>query len=648
MNYERSIQWLYDLQFFGMKLGLDNTLALMEELGNPHERLKVIHVAGTNGKGSVCAFLTSVLKEAGYKVGTYTSPHLREFGERICINGFPMTKDEVVRSTSIIKPVVERLAKDDVKCTFFETATAMALHHFAKRKVDFAVVEVGMGGRLDSTNVVKPLVSVITNIGLEHTQHLCDSISKIASEKAGIIKNGRPVICGVKKTEALRIIEGQCKRMSAPLTITQDVVEPEIISADLYGSTVSFKIGKQCLEECRINLAGSHQIENAATAVAVVEVLKDQGFAIENDILKSGLEKTHWGGRLQVVGTSPLVIVDTSHNKFGAETLAAFVNEQLKGKRVIAVVGMLEDKDHTGFMKAMKPVFDELILTEPGYHRKMEAEQLAKIAGNGAVVKGVGKAVSRALELAKEDGVILITGSIFTASDALAFLDSRKVEEVMNILPELYPIGAFPGREVGENETTLGKRTGDAFNVLISTILSQRTRDENTHVASEALFSKYNTPEKLAGADITEVEKLIRPAGFYRNKARMITEVSKVLIDRHGSEVPEELDALLKLPGVSRKTANCVLVYGFRKPAMPVDTHVHRISNLLGLIITKEPEHSEFALMELIPEKYWLDINRLLVRHGQKVCKPIGPQCGECPVSHVCDFGIYKLRLEVQ
>ena len=234
MNYEESLEWLYELQFLGTKLGLTNTKALLAELGNPHDKLKVIHVAGTNGKGSVCAILTSVLKEAGFKVGTYTSPHLQEFGERIALDGYPMTRDEFVRGISRIKPKVEMLArgkgtgkgkgKKRAECTFFETATCLAFDHFARRRVDFAVVEVGMGGRLDSTNVVMPVVSVITNIGLEHTEHLGNSLAEIAGEKAGIIKKGVPVVCGVEKEEALAVIRKVAKSRKAELVMATDVL----------------------------------------------------------------------------------------------------------------------------------------------------------------------------------------------------------------------------------------------------------------------------------------------------------------------------------------------------------------------------------------------------------------------------------------
>ena len=179
--------------------------------------------------------------------------------------------------------------------------------------------------------------------------------------------------------------------------------------------------------------------------------------------------------------------------------------------------------------------------------------------------------------------------------------------------------------------------------MLISTILSQRTRDQNTHVASENLFAVYDTPEKLANADPDEVERLIKPAGFYIQKTKKIMETARILVEKHDSQVPEDIDELLDLPGVGRKTANCVLVYGFERPAIAVDTHVHRISNLMGLVRSQVPDETEIALEKILPKEYWIDINRLLVRHGQEMCKPINPQCGKCFLGHVCDTGIYRL-----
>jgi endonuclease-3 len=255
-------------------------------------------------------------------------------------------------------------------------------------------------------------------------------------------------------------------------------------------------------------------------------------------------------------------------------------------------------------------------------------------------VPSIPSAVERAIELAGKSGTVLITGSIYSAAEALAHLNVMRSNELLDRLESVHADGAYPGRD----PATAGPPppgSQEPFRVLISTILSQRTRDENTHAASEALFSRFGTPDELADAARSEVEALIRPAGFYRQKAGAIIEVSRQLRSRYDSKVPADLDALMSLPGVGRKTANCVLAYGFGKPAIAVDTHVHRISNLLGLVRTATPEDTELALSLIIPEKRWLDVNRLLVRHGQSVCRPSGPHCADCPISHLCDKGIY-------
>ncbi len=640
MNYLDSLQWLYDLQYIGIKLGLTNTKALLAELGNPHDGLKIIHVAGTNGKGSVCAFLTSILIEAGYKVGTYTSPHLREFGERIAINGFPMTHDELVRRISRIKPRVEELAGREgsgkADCTFFETSTCMAFDHFARRKVDFAIMEVGMGGRLDSTNVADPVISIITSIGLDHTEHLGETLVEIAGEKAGIIKKGRPVVCGVEQKETAYVIRKKAKKMGAR------VIQPIKIKAkkmDARGTTFELDGGV-----IRIHLAGEHQLKNTGVAIAAIGELRAQGYDIQPDALRSGLENTRWPGRLQFARLRPPILLDAAHNPAGAEKLADFISTHLEDKKIIGIIGMVNTKDSENYIRTLEPVLDRVIITSPDYEKALAPEDLADfVSGDHDVAQCIGDAISLGMNFMDDDGVVLVTGSIFTVSDAVAYLDQMRIREMMELLSHHYPVGAFPGKEVGENETTLGKRSGDAFDVLISTILSQRTRDENTHAASTALFAVYQTPEELANADVSTVEELIRPAGFYKQKARKIIDTARVMVAKHDSRVPEGMDELLALPGVGRKTANCVLVYGFNKPAMPVDTHVHRISNLIGLIKTREPDHSEFALIDLIPKEYWIDINRLMVRHGQVICRPVNPQCHKCFMSHICDTGICRL-----
>ena len=628
-EYDEAINWLYDLQFFGMKLGLSNTLALLDEIGNPHEKFKSIHVAGSNGKGSVCAFLTNILKENGQKVGTYTSPHLNYFGERMTINGIPMTRTEVVKAIQHIRPKIEALRKKNIQCTFFETTTCMAFYYFARRRIDIAVVEVGMGGRLDSTNVINPEMVVITSISKEHSQHLGDTIEKIAGEKAGVIKKKIPVITSAHG-KALAVIESQCKKMKSKLHNVHDI-KLDISNAGLFGSSLKFN-GL----ETTIKLPGQHQATNAATAALATQVL-----GIDKEHIQNGLATTEWPGRIQIIRKNPMIILDTTHNPGGAKALASFLKEQKM--KPILILGMLEDKEVKPVVKALEPLSSKIIVSQPEYHRRMAAKELAQhFSSKVDIVQKLPNAIDKALKIVKTNDIILITGSIFTASEALEHLNQHRINEIMNSLAEIYGIGAYPGRDpVIDGPPPPGSQ--EPFRVLISTILSQRTKDENTHMATEQLFAKFDTPKRLSNAKPEDIYDLIRPAGFYNQKAEKIIQTSKIIHETYNSKVPDTMDELVSLPGVGRKTASCVLAYGFGLPAIAVDTHVHRISNLLGLVNTSEPDDTEEALMYLLPEERWHDINRLLVRHGQSICRPINPKCSECPISYLCDYGLYRL-----
>jgi dihydrofolate synthase/folylpolyglutamate synthase len=647
MNYDRQIKWLYDLQFFGIKLGLDNTQALLSALGDPHEKFKSIHVTGTNGKGSVCAFLTQVLIESGCKIGTYTSPHVSEFGERIAINNYPMTREEVLRSIARVRPRVEDLAaRKKMKCTFFEAVTAMAFDHFARRKVDIAVVEVGMGGRLDSTNVIKPLVSVITNVTKEHTEHLGKTVSKIAWEKAGIIKKGAPVVTAVEDRRAITVIRKRCQETGSKLLRVQKNVKVHDVKEDIFGSSFSVKTKKMALKDVRIRLAGKHQLSNASTAVLALECLSSRGFRIPKEKIRTGLEKTKWIARLQVARTSPLTILDASHNPGGARTLAEYLKTYFYINKPIIIVGVLADKDVKGIVRELEGHFSMTIATASAYERRLPAKDLAGFFSskkNLVIIDSIPKALDKAFEFSDGRVPVVVTGSIFTASEALAHLNGLRIAEMVETLAGEYDAGAYPGRDPGKEEPPDGDAS-DPFRVLVSTILSQRTRDENTHSASKRLFAEYPDLESLAVAEPGDIEPLIKSTGFYKQKAKKIIQAVRIIRDRHSGKVPDTMEELLALPGVGRKTANCVLSYGHGKPAIAVDTHVHRISNLLGLVTTRTPEDTENSLNELVPKRHWHDINRLMVRHGQTVCRPTSQDCARCPISHICDTGIYKLR----
>ena len=558
-RYEEAINWLYDLQYFGMKLGLGNTRTLLSGLGNPQGKFRSVHVAGTNGKGSVCAFLTQILLDAGMKVGTYTSPHLTEFGERICVDGFPMTRQEALSAINRIRPRVKALEREGVQCTFFEVVTCMAFRHFARRKVDMAVVEVGMGGRLDSTNVITPELSIITNISREHTQHLGETLGEIASEKAGIIKKGVPVISAVPEPEPAKVIQSAARKAGARLIGVHSSAEWKVTEADILGSRISLETGTRSYSDLRIRLPGEHQALNAATSVLAAEALGRSGLPISEANILRGMASAKWPARLQAVRLKPRVIVDATHNPGGAETLARFLEYQFPEKKPVMVLAMLADKEVGPVVESLEPRVAHAIVSESSYHRRMKAGDLARhFKGRPEVIADLDSAVARAMKLARGNGTVLITGSIFTASEALRKLDDIRAGEIISELGAVHGAGAYPGRDPSA-EAEEPPAYEDPFMVLISTILSQRTRDGNTHAAAEALFSHYKTPKELAAADPSQVERLIRPAGFYRQKARNIIEVSRTLRDTCGSRVPSSMEELLALPGVGRKTANCVL-----------------------------------------------------------------------------------------
>jgi dihydrofolate synthase/folylpolyglutamate synthase len=642
-DYDSAISYLYDLEFFGVKFGLENTRELLRRLGDPHLAYPTIHVTGTNGKGSVCAFIESALRAAGYRTGLYTSPHLVEFTERTKVDGAEIPCADVARLAGEVRCYVIDMANGphNQQCTFFEATTAMAFKFFAERKVDLAVIEVGMGGRLDSTNHIIPEASVITSIGLEHTQYLGDTEAKIAYEKAGIIKQGVPVIVGELSQEAIEVVERVAgERGAKVLRLGQDFsFEARPGKKNPSGQRFAYRGFGGLSGEYKIPLLGDFQLSNAAMALAALEAAAR--FKVARGAAVKGLKCAYWPGRLQVWRKKTLVVLDGGHNPHGARALASTIRSTFDYDKLILVVGMMKDKDHVGYLDALVHLADEVIATRPRYARAAEPEALAKLVKGkpAAISRTVSDALAMAKERAGPRDLVLVGGSLFVVGEALRILAKRPPEpsELVKRMSKLYGLGAFPGRDVGGNER-VETASRDPFQVLISTILSQRTRDENTHRASVALFSKYDTAEKLAKAPLDEVESLVRPSGFYKMKAKYIRDAAAKIVRDFAGDVPREMDKLLTIPAVGRKTANCVLVYGFGIPAIPVDVHVHRISNRLGLVKTGEPEETEAALEKVVPRRHWIEINRLMVRHGQETCLPRNPKCAGCDLRDICAY----------
>jgi dihydrofolate synthase/folylpolyglutamate synthase len=369
-----------------------------------------------------------MLQAAGYRVGLYTSPHLVSFTERIRINGVLITEAKVVELAGRVREAARKaevpVGMTAFTPTFFEVTTAMAFTYFAEEGVDIAVIEVGMGGRLDSTNVITPLVSVITNIELEHTEFLGTTLGEIAGEKAGVIKQGVPVVTGAIQQEVIAVIEGKAgARKAGVYRLAKDFMPVPIASRgaqifDYRGISVSY-------EKVRINMLGRYQVDNASLALATIECLRNAGIAVDEAAVRSGLEQARWEGRLELVGRKPDIYLDGAHNPASAQMLAATVREMRSGyRRTILIIGILQDKDCGGIITALAPLADHVVVTKPQYSRAMEVPALAsairKLHGSVDTAETVGEAIAMVRDNISSDDLVLITGSLYMVGDARA------------------------------------------------------------------------------------------------------------------------------------------------------------------------------------------------------------------------------------
>lgn len=427
MDTAAALQQLYSLERFGIKLGLDNIRTLLGLLGNPHEGLKAVHVTGTNGKGSVCAYVASVLQKAGYRTGLYTSPHLVRFNERIQVDGVPISDGDLLRLWNGIQPAMKQMDGERPvnRPTFFEVTTAMAFEYFREQKVDVAAIEVGMGGRFDATNVIESRVAVVTRVGLEHTEHLGRTVDRIAREKAGIIKPASRAV--TVDQEALPVIEARCRELQAPLTIVGRDVTLERISQDLDGQRIRVR-GAFGTLEVDTPLVGSFQVENVGLAVAALTEFRKTGIEMPDAAIVSGIAAVRWPARFQKIRENPLVIIDGAHNGPAAAALAAAYSELFPERKCILVTGILADKDLASITASLGPLASRVIACRPKSHRAYHPEEVASAFRRYApseVVPAVADAIDRALAEAAKDDLVLITGSIYTAGEALDHLDAR-------------------------------------------------------------------------------------------------------------------------------------------------------------------------------------------------------------------------------
>jgi dihydrofolate synthase/folylpolyglutamate synthase len=440
-NYGDTLDYLFGLQRFGIKLGLDNITALLKHLGDPHVGLRAVHIAGTNGKGSTAAFLAFILRQAGYRVGLYTSPHLVDFTERIQVDGVPITGKRVVQLTEHIRQVVDQIIREGdlwakvnssllikdfdrqkATITFFEFITAMAFLHFQEARVEVAVLETGMGGKLDATNVIDPLLSLITPISLEHQEYLGKTLLQIAGEKAGIIKPKRPLLTTARQPEVLSLLERKCQELQSPFYAWGRDFRGRRVGPQL----MNFQGRHRRWTKLRLGLAGKHQVLNASLALAAAEALIEGGFLLDEEHLRKGLAETKWPGRLELIGDSPRILLDGAHNPGAAEVLKKNLKEDFPRRRLVLVLGIMADKEIPKMMTQLVPLADLLILTRPGMARAASPAQLRSHASSFrkpiVEVAEVSSAVKYALAEAGKEDLIVISGSLFTVGEARAFL----------------------------------------------------------------------------------------------------------------------------------------------------------------------------------------------------------------------------------
>lgn len=431
MNYEEAIAYIHSTYRFGSKLGLENIRFLLKLMGNPQNELRFIHVAGTNGKGSTCSFLNSVLIEEGYSVGLFTSPYLEVFNERIRLNGVNIENADIASCTEYVKSKVDKMLSMGMPHpTEFEVVTAMAMEFYKRQKADFVILEVGMGGRLDSTNIIeRPLLSVITPIAMDHTDYLGDTLDKIAFEKAGIIKRRSLVVSAMQQQEAMDVIAKIAEDNTACLM----VAEPSVItvkSSSITGSVFDVNFADECFEALEIKLAGEHQIKNAFLALTALKAMKDHlNITIRRDAIYAGFEQTRWAGRLEVICQSPMVIIDGAHNVHGAKSLSSALAKYLPGRRLKGLIGVLGDKDFAGILDEMVPFLESAITTVPDSPRALGADKLAEeLAQRGLqakAVEGIEKAVKTAMEEMSEADVLVCFGSLYLIGQVRTLLKGK-------------------------------------------------------------------------------------------------------------------------------------------------------------------------------------------------------------------------------
>ncbi len=420
MTYRETLTYLYSLGRFGMKPGLERITAILSALGRPQERIPIVQVAGTNGKGSTSAFLAAIGTAAGLRTGFFSSPHLTSFTERFRINSEEIAPERVVGLAAHVMAVAPPEA------TFFEIVTAMAFQYFAEERVDLAIVETGMGGRWDATNAACGILSIITPIGLDHCQYLGDTIAAIAGEKAGIIKPGRPVVAARQEPEAGQVIENRCRDLASPLYCSG-----ERFSAAWEVEGLAYHGLGGNMTGLRPGIGGRYQAENAGCALAAAELLQKSGFPITGEAMQGGMADARWPGRMEFFPGRPPILLDGAHNPAGARALAESLAD-FRRQRLIMVLGVMCDKELSGMLASLLPLADLVIAVTPALERAMPAAELADACmAGGAAATGagsVGEGLAQARAVAGPADLILVCGSLFTVGEARSLLTGSMYE----------------------------------------------------------------------------------------------------------------------------------------------------------------------------------------------------------------------------
>lgn len=421
-TYQEALDWIHGRLRLGIKPGLTRMEWMMDKLGSPEKKIKAVHVGGTNGKGSTVTFLRSILQAERFTVGTFTSPYIEQFNERISVNGKPISDAEILELTNVIKPLADELEDTELGGpTEFEVITAMAFYYFANAKnIDIVIFEVGLGGRFDSTNIIQSLASIITNIGLDHTNILGNTYEEIAFEKAGIIKPSTPIFTAVKHPGALKVIEDAAEKMFAPISRLNQEFQISGHESIAKGEIFALKSKSLSYEELEISMIGQHQTENASLAVIAADFLNQAGFQVTEDSIRRGLREAYWPGRFEILSEKPLVVIDGAHNKEGITALVHEISNRFKNRSIHIVFAAMKDKKLDEMIAMLDGIADQITFVSFDFPRAAKAEELYKISRSTKkmAVEDWEKYIREKLENQESNEILVVTGSLYFISEA--------------------------------------------------------------------------------------------------------------------------------------------------------------------------------------------------------------------------------------